>query len=185
MVLVVVLVHAVAAREVKVLEVVADVLADDPDMGLIRVVVDGICLALADDDAVENLGGAADAELRKLCSRTLYQGLVGGGPEPVAFEAEVLQAQACLALIRDHVWAPVLEVLDASDLHARIMDIDPVVGEDVGAIDHHRDADEVPIAKTVGGFAHAFRRGRLEARDELADRHARDEVGAFVLLELA
>src|SRR6266849_9606681 len=110
MILVVVLVHAVASREVKVLEMLADVLADDPDMGFVRVVVDGICLALADDDAVENLGGAADAELRKLGARTFYERLIGRGPEPVAFEAEILQAQTCLALIGDHVGAPVLEV---------------------------------------------------------------------------
>ena len=42
--------------------------------------------------------------------------VVAHRPQTVALEAEVLEAQAGLALVRHHVGAPVLEVLDAAEL---------------------------------------------------------------------
>ena len=70
-------------------------------------------------------------------------------------------------------------------MHAGVVDVDPVVGEDVLTVDHQRDADEVSIAEAVGGLAHVLRRGRVEPADELADGDARDEVGTRVCLRLS
>src|SRR5260370_28083090 len=111
--------------------------------------------------------------------------MVAGRPPPIALEAEILYAQAGLALVGDHVRTPVLEVLDAPDLDGRIVDVDPVVWEHFGPIDHHRNADEVAIREALGGTTHAVGRRGIQARDQFAHRHARDEVAARVLLDRA
>jgi hypothetical protein len=42
-----------------------------------------------------------------------------------------------------HRLRPVVEVLDATDLDARRVDVDPVVGEQVGRFEDQRDDQEV------------------------------------------
>ena len=46
--------------------------------------------------------------------------------------------------------APVVEVLDATDLDPRGVDVDPVVGEEILAIEDERDDHEVAVAEAVG-----------------------------------
>src|SRR2546428_2390549 len=140
-------------------------------------------LSLPDHDTIEDLLGGADAKLRELLARAVDERLVGGRPQSVAFEAEVFESQACLALVGNHVRAPVLEVLDAPHLDRGIVDVDPVVRENIGPIDHHRDADEIAIGKAVRGAAYPLWRSGIQALHQLADGHAGDEVRALVLLD--
>ena len=49
-------------------------------------------------------------------------------------------------------------VLDAADAHARLVDVDPVVGEEILAVDDERDGEEVAVAKAARGFEHLLRR---------------------------
>ena len=83
--------------------------------------------------------------------------------------------QARQLLVGHHLRRPGAEVLNAPDLHARLVDVDPVVGEEVGLVDDQRDGDEIAIAQ--------LRRRRRAERgsgsmrgDELADRRRRDDV---------
>ena len=89
---------------------------------------------------------------------------VGARPQAVALEAEVLEAQARLARLRHHRPAPVVEVLDAADLHARRVDVDPVVGKQVVALQHQRDHEEVAVPEALGGRAARLRRRLDRAR---------------------
>ena len=66
--------------------------------------------------------------------------------------------------VRHHRRAPVVEVLDAADLHARRVDVDPVVGEQLLALEHQRDDEEVAVAQPLGGLAHGSGGGRRRAR---------------------
>ena len=50
-----------------------------------------------------------------------------------------------------HRLAPVVEVLDAPDLHAWRVDVDPVVRKQVVALQDQRDDQEVAIAQPLGG----------------------------------
>ena len=99
-------------------------------------------------------------------------------PEVVAVGAEVLEAQARLRLIRHHVRTPVLEVLDAADLARRIVNVDPVVREQVGAIDDHADGDEVAVLEIARRRCTTARRLRAQARHQMRQRHRRDDVRA-------
>ena len=90
-------------------------------------------------------------------------------PQAVAFEAEVLDAEAGLARLGHHRLAPVVEVLDASDLHARRVDVDPVVGKQVLAVQDQRHDEEVAIAQAIGGGSRtAGGRGRIECAHQRA-----------------
>ena len=83
----------------------------------------------------------------------------------VALGAEVLEPEARLARVGDHVGAPVLEVLDATDLHARVVDVDPVVGEEVGPVDDQADGQEVAVGERAAPPAtDSRRRRRVELR---------------------
>ncbi len=79
-------------------------------------------------------------------------------------------------LIRHHVGAPVLEVLDAADLDGRIVNVDPVVREQLGAIDDHRHGDEVPILEIARRLLHGGRRAAAQAPHQMRQRHRRDDV---------
>ena len=80
------------------------------------------------------------------------------------------------ARVRHHVRAPVLEVLDAADLHRGVVDVDPVVGKHVCLVDDQRDREEVAIVQPVGR-RHALPAAPADQRaHQLAHRHRRDEV---------
>ncbi len=102
--------------------------------------------------------------------------LVGGLPQLVALEAEVLHADRGLGLVRDHPGAPGAEVLDPADLHVGLVDVDPVVREQVLAVDDQRDRQEVAVAQALGrGLDRAGRGGAGEA-DRRAQRQRRDDL---------
>ena len=61
--------------------------------------------------------------------------VIGRVPQAVALEAEVFEAEAGELLVRHHLRRPGAEVLDAADLDARLVDVDPVVGEQVRLVD--------------------------------------------------
>ncbi len=61
---------------------------------------------------------------------------------------------------------PRAEVLDAADLDARLVDVDPVVREQVLAVDDQRDRQEVAVAQALGrGLDRAGRGGALASAD--------------------
>ena len=82
---------------------------------------------------------------RHLLRAELDQIRIGHVPQFVAFVAEVLQAQAGLALVRHHVRAPIFEVLDAAYFDIRLVDVNPVVGKEVRLIDDEADGEKVAV----------------------------------------
>jgi len=56
------------------------------------------------------------------------------------------------------------------------MDVDPVVGERVLAVDHEQHGEELPVAQTAGGVAHVERRLGLGDAHGGAQRQRRDHV---------
>ena len=75
-----------------------------------------------------------------------------------------------------HVGAPGAEVLDAAGARARVVDVDPVVGERLRLVGHQRDEAEVAVAQLLGGLADG-RRGRgIEAQDQIAERDGRQHA---------
>ena len=112
--------------------------------------------------------------MRQFAPAESQQILVRRIPQPVAFEAEVFKPEAGEFLVRHHFRRPRTEILDASDFDARLVDIDPVVREEVGFVDDQRHGDEIAIAQLVGGCR--ARRFRGERMYEFADRRRRNDV---------
>jgi hypothetical protein len=79
--------------------------------------------------------GLGEPELLELAHREGDEVVVGHLPELVAGEAEVLHADAGLGRVGDHPWAPGAEVLDPADLDVGLVDVDPVVGKEVLAVE--------------------------------------------------
>ena len=126
-------------------------------------VVDRIGLRHADDVAADHALAAARARARsssRAASATSSSSV--RVPELVALEAEVLEPDAGALGLGDHLGAPGAEVLDPPDPDRRVVDVDPVVGERVGALEHQRDGEEVAVAQPGGRLEH--RRGRARAR---------------------
>ena len=80
-------------------------------------------------------------------------------------------------VVGDHPRAPGLEVLDAQDRHAGLVDVDPVVREQVLALDHQQHGQELAVAQAAGGVADLDRRLRLGDADRRAQRQRGDHVG--------
>ena len=152
MVLVVVLVHAVAADEMQRRIFLGQLGADRLDVSLVAVVVDRIGFLLTHDAAVRHIFLGRQTDLRELSPGQRHQLVVGRRPQPVALEAEVFEPEASEFLVRHHLRRPGTEVLDAADLDARLVDINPVVGEQIRLVDDQRDGEEVAIAQLVGGI---------------------------------
>src|SRR4029077_4741200 len=141
-VLVVVRMRAVAADGLQVGES-RHVLADGAQRLLVVLVVDRIRLRHTHDARVADPLPLDQADRFQFGGGHLDELRVRERRDVIAGRAEVLEAQAGLRPIRHHVGAPVLEVLDAADLDGRIVNVDPVVREQLGAIDDHRHGDEV------------------------------------------
>ena len=107
-------------------------------MPRVIVVVNRIGFFLPNDAAVDDVAFFGQADLNKLALGELDQIVVARIPESVVFEAEILEAVTGFVRIRHHLRRPGTEVLDAADLDARIVDVDPVVIEH--AVDLSRSA---------------------------------------------
>ena len=114
--------------------------------------------------------------MHQLLFRQLDQIRVGRIPEPVVLETEILEAVTGLVRIRHHLGRPGTEVLDAADLHARIVDVDPVVIEHVPFLQNQHDGEEVAILQTVGGLLRALGNRRRNAAHQFAHRRRRNHV---------
>src|SRR4051794_1502647 len=105
MVLVVVAVHAVAADDLKVREVV-EPLADGAQGIAIMLVIDRIGFGLSNDGAVNDLGIADEIQRAQLPLRLREEILVALGPEVVALVAEIFHADARVFGIWHHFLRP-------------------------------------------------------------------------------
>src|SRR5262249_15288859 len=101
-------------------------------------------------------------------------------PKCILFLTEVLQSQTGVLGRRHHLRTPILKILNPAHLHRWIVDIDPVIGKDVGTIENECYDNEIAIAEPFGGLQYFSRRRRIESPNQIADRHRADEVGCLV-----
>jgi hypothetical protein len=78
----------------------------------------------------------------------------------------------------DHVGRPVAEILNAADAGLGGVDVNPVVGENVGLAAGEGDDEEVAVAQAAGGFEDFRRRGGGEIFHQHGDRHGGDDLVA-------
>src|SRR5712692_3673855 len=93
----------------------------------------------ADDCAILDFLSAGEPKLLDLSLRQLDQISVGAGPQVIMLEYEIFHTQAGLIGVWNHRRRPIFEVLDAPNANAGLMNIDPVVGHHVLAIDDQAD----------------------------------------------
>ena len=146
------------------------------DVLLIGIVIDRIGLRLPDHAALADVLGPRQTELHELPPRHRDEVRIGQAPQRVVLEAEIFQAEAGEPRIRHHLRRPALEVLDAAHLHARLVDIDPVVIEQPAILRHQRDDEEIAIAQRRRGPRRRWRWRRPQAGEEVADRRRGDDV---------
>lgn len=119
--------------------------------------------------------------------------LIGQVPEVIAFVAEVFHANPDGAIrIVDQVGAPVVEDLEATDLVAGILHVNPVIGDDgrmaqsryaggvadAQLLDQETDGDEIAVRQAVGDLLHVFGGldvGVVDGLDQILERHGGDE----------
>lgn len=117
--------------------------------------------------------------------------LIGHIPELIAFVAEVFQTDPYGMLeIDNHVRRPVVVNLETAELYVAVMDINPVVrndvadGFDLGLIFQielaHQNAQcaVITVRKSCRNFGFFFR-NVVHTADEIADRHGGNEDVSF------
>jgi len=196
---IVVAVHAVAPDRVHVGHCLGQPAADDLDVALVQLVVDGIRLGHLHDVAdLHNVAGD-QTELGDLLGRERHQTVVRQRPDIVALVHEVLQAQAAPAVL-DQVGRPRAEVLHTPDPDLGTGDVHPVVRKAEPLRHDQRDGEEVAVAQVGRRGLDLGRRRRLHDADQAADRHrghhvrgrqahravwgARDDGGGALLVAL-
>src|ERR687894_48467 len=83
---------------------------------LVAIVVNRIGLWHPHDRTVDHFTSSAKADLLEFPGAKREQVGVGTVPQPVAFGAEIFQSQRCTGGFWNHERAPVLEVLNTSQL---------------------------------------------------------------------
>ena len=177
-VLVIVAVHAVAAHGLEVGEAL-EIGSEGVHMGTVFGVVDGVGVEFADHMAFEaevGFFGETQAGDFFFCKRNEFG--IGHRPEVVAARAEVFHAERGAGAFGDHVGGPVAEILDAADADFGGVDVDPIVGENVGLAAGERDDEKVAVAQAAGGFENHRRRGGREVFDERGNGHRGDDLAA-------
>ena len=175
MILVVVLVHAVPPHRVQIGNGV-DVTTDRIEVVPVLRVVDRIGLGHSDHGSVFHVRRSGEAQLLQLARGLTDQLGVRALPEPVTFETEVLHAETCPPRHRHHGGAPVVEILDTAHLHARSVDVDPVVREEIRLVEDQCDHEEVAIGQSLRGLPDRGRHRGLEGPHQRAHRHGGDHV---------
>ena len=157
----------------------------------VAVKVGGIGLLYVLDVAVQGLGlGREHAHAHELGRREAHAILVAHVPEVVTLVAEVLKPDPdSLRGPSDHVGRPVVEDLDASELHAGILDVNPVVRDDVaeGAnvrlvfelepVHEKSHGHEVAVGKACGNRMNVCGDGVEGVREVFEGHRAHNGVG--------
>ena len=174
MILVVVAVKAVAADGLEVREAV------HPDLQhvqrpLIFAVIDRIGLGLADDGTVHHRRGRGQTDVFQLLTGKLDQIGIRHRPERVGVVAEIFHPDRRAVGLRHHRRRPGPEILDPADEGMGGVDVDPVVRERIGMVEHQRHDHEIAVFQLVGGGNDLRWRRRVHAMHQLAQRHRVDE----------
>ena len=170
--------QSVAPDRLEVLEVV-DEASDDGEMFRVVGRIHGVGLGDTDDAAVFDLIRLSESDRAQLTCRLLDELAIRRRPDGIAFETEILEPEARLPGIRHHLRTPVLEILDAADPDGGVMNVDPIVGEDVGALEDEDDRQEIAIRQLLGSGQHLGRRRWIDLLDRFRHGDAGDKVGAW------
>src|SRR3546814_16906479 len=101
---------------------------------------------------------------RSFLRRERDQALVARRPEPVALETEIFEADAREFGVRHHLGRPAAEILHTADLHLAVVDIDPVVGEQILRANIERAGQKIAIFEVRRGVQ--VRKSGVEGRVE-------------------
>ena len=177
-VLVVVAVHAVAADGLEVREAL-EVGPEGVHMGTVFGVVNGVSVEFADHMAFEaKVGFFGEPEVGDFGFGEVDEVGVGFRPEVVAAGAKVFHAEHGAGAFGNHVGGPVAEILDAADADFGGVDVDPIVGENVGLAAGEGDDEEVAVTQAAGGFEDHRGCGGGEVFDERGNGHRGDDFAA-------
>src|SRR5262249_14682310 len=139
-------------------------------------VVDGIGFRDSKYASILNVVRSQQPDLFKLAPAQGNQFVIRRVPQRVPFVTEVFEPEGRLVGIWNHVRAPVLEILNATDSNLGIVDVNPVVGENVWLVDDQTNCQKIPIFQSIGGIQYFGRRGRIEFLEESGNGHCRDNV---------
>ena len=128
MVLIIVTMKPVATNRLKIFQAIYESPQYRKRVAIVGI-VDRIGLWNAEDTTTLNVVIARQTDAFYFALSKLNKLGVRHIPQTVSFGAEILKAKACLARIGNHVSAPILKVLDAADLDARVMNINPIIRE--------------------------------------------------------
>ena len=108
-------------------------------------VIDRVSLGDTEHTAIFNVVEQGQADVNGFPLREFDQVRVRRVPQLVALCAKVLEAQTCLAWVRNHVRAPVLEILNPAHLDGRIVNVNPIVGKQVDLINDEAYGEEIAV----------------------------------------
>ncbi len=104
--------------------------------------------------------------------------VVGHVPHFVALGDKVFHSETGGVLVGEHVFGPVFKILNAPDMNVGGVDVNPVVGKELGDVEDEDDGEKITIAETVGGMEDIGRGRRLDGVDEVAEGKGGDECVA-------
>ena len=183
-VLVVVLVHAVAANEMDVGSFGIDPRTDRGHVVLVFEVVVRIRLRDTHHVAHFDILGSDESECLKLFRPEGNQILVRHRPDVIVLKDEVLETQARAAVL-DHKGRPGSEVLDSADLDLGGVDVDPVVRKALVFRDDQGNGQKIAVMQIIPGCEHRRRRSRCEGTNKVIHGHRRDHMGHLMVNLLA
>ena len=170
MILVIVFVHAVTPDEVQIRIMAFELLANCGDVARIIVVVNWICFLLANNATVHKITLFGQTDLNQFAFRQLDQIAIARIPKTVVFKAEIFEAIADLIGIGYHLWRPRAEVLNAANLNAWVVNIDPIVIEHMSISQNEHDREKVTVLEAFRRVFRPFTYRWRQSADQFSHR---------------
>ena len=155
-ILIVVLMHAVAADQMQIRITVVEFLANGGDVPRVIVVVNRIRFLLTNDAAIDKVPFPGQSNLNQLAPGEFDQIGIARIPQPVVLEAEIFETVTNLIGIRNHLRRPGAEVLNATNFDAWIVNVDPIVIKHPSISQDQHDREKIAIPEAFGRAFRSF-----------------------------
>src|SRR5207247_2770774 len=91
-------------------------------------------------------------------------------PKTVVSKAEIVEAIADLIVIGYHLWRPRAEVLNAANLNAWVVNIDPIVIEHMSISQNEHDCEKVTVLEAFRRVFRPFTYRWRQSADQFSHR---------------
>src|SRR5207237_2619806 len=119
----------------------------------IIVIINGIRFFLTNDTAIDQIPLFGQADLNQLTLGQSDQVAITRIPKSVVLETEIFQTVTDFVELWHHLWRPGAEILHPTNLHAWVVNVDPVIIKHFSIFQDEHDSEKVAVFEAFRGVS--------------------------------